>query len=247
MAHLAKQQGCTLFLVTHDHRIRDIADRTIRMENGQLVSSLPPAIAIANKTAFLKPQSDDDVSNTEEESGFITNKLPVDSAKSIATPVRMPNAPVRTPNINDEQFNIPFTLELETFESSKPENDKIEKIYKVLCIDDSSTIRRSVEAFLDPTYFQTISVSDLVRALAIAFKYKPDMILLDIMMPELDGYQLCSMLRKHHLFKNTPIIMITSRNGFIDKTKAKVCGTSDYLVKPFDKVKLMTKIFQYLV
>lgn len=120
------------------------------------------------------------------------------------------------------------------------------KIYKVACIDDSSTILRSVDLFLDPQYFQTILIPDPVRALALILRHKPDLILLDIMMPNLDGYKLCSMLRKHQLFKNIPIVMVTSRKGFIDKTKAKFCGASGYLIKPFNQTDLMTKIFQYL-
>lgn len=118
--------------------------------------------------------------------------------------------------------------------------------YKVACIDDSPTVLRSVELFLDPKYFQMIAISDPVKAPVLILRHQPDLILLDIMMPDLDGYQLCSMLRRHRLFKKTPIIMATSCKSFIDKTRAKVCGASGYLVKPFNQADLMSKIFQYL-
>lgn len=120
------------------------------------------------------------------------------------------------------------------------------KIYKIACIDDSSTFLHSIELFLDDQYFQTIPISDPVRALAILLRQKPDIILLDILMPNLDGYQLCSLLRQHPLFKDIPIIMSTSQKGLIDKTKAKMCGASGYLVKPFNEADLMSKIFRYL-
>lgn len=120
------------------------------------------------------------------------------------------------------------------------------RTYKIACIDDSSTILQSIDLFLDDQCFQTILISDPVRALAVILRHKPDIILLDILMPNLDGYQLCSLLRQHPLFKDTPIVMATSQKGLIDKTKAKMCGASGYLVKPFNEADLMSKIFRYL-
>ena len=149
-------------------------------------------------------------------------------------------------DITSANLNISSISNVVPFSGSKI-IDSEPKIYKVICIDDSSTVLRSVELFLDSKYFQTIPISDPVRALTLVLRHKPDLILLDIMMPDLDGYKLCSMLRKHRLFKQTPIVMATSRKSFVDKTKARLCGASGYLIKPFKKADLMSKIFQYLI
>jgi twitching motility two-component system response regulator PilG len=75
---------------------------------------------------------------------------------------------------------------------------------------------------------------------------KPDLILLDVEMPNLDGYELCSLLRRHSSFKNTPIIMVTGRTGFIDKAKAKLVRSSGYLTKPFTRSDLLKLVFKHI-
>jgi twitching motility two-component system response regulator PilG len=89
-------------------------------------------------------------------------------------------------------------------------------------------------------------INDPVRALMQVVRIKPDQILLDVAMPNLDGYELCSLLRKHSLFKNTPIIMVTGNTGFLDRAKAKLVKASGYLTKPFNQSELLKMVFKHL-
>ena len=84
------------------------------------------------------------------------------------------------------------------------------------------------------------------KALVQILKIKPDLILLDIGMPNLDGYQLCSLLRNHALFKLTPIVIVTGKEGFIDRAKARLVGATDYITKPFTQSELLKIAFRYL-
>jgi len=127
----------------------------------------------------------------------------------------------------------------------QPVTDK--KLYKIVCIDDNPIILTIIKTFLDEEIFSVIGFHEPLKALMQIISTKPDLILLDIEMPNLDGYQLCSLLRKHSYFKNTPVIMVTARRGFIDRAKAKLVRASGYLTKPFSQSELMKIIFQYLL
>ncbi|HSM83301.1 MAG TPA: response regulator [Nodosilinea sp.] len=118
--------------------------------------------------------------------------------------------------------------------------------YTIACIDDSPTVLQAINAFLDDKIFSVIMIDDPVKALMQVIRNKPDLILLDVTMPNLDGYELCSLLRRHPDFKNTPIIMVTSNTGFIDRAKAKLVRASGYLTKPFNQSDLLKFIFKYL-
>lgn len=118
--------------------------------------------------------------------------------------------------------------------------------YTVVCIDDSPTILRSIQAFLDDSVFSVVMISDPVKALMQIVRTKPDLILLDVTMPNLDGYELCSLLRRHPSFKNVPVVMVTSNTGLIDRAKAKLVGASGYLTKPFNQSDLLKVVFKHL-
>jgi two-component system, chemotaxis family, response regulator PixG len=118
--------------------------------------------------------------------------------------------------------------------------------YTIACIDDSPTVLRAINDFLDDKMFAVIMIDDPVKALMQIIRNKPDLILLDVTMPSLDGYELCSLLRRHPDFKNTPIIMVTSNTGLIDRAKAKLVRASGYLTKPFSQSDLLKFIFRYL-
>jgi two-component system, chemotaxis family, response regulator PixG len=120
------------------------------------------------------------------------------------------------------------------------------KIYKVACIDDSPIILREIERFLDDESLETFLINDSTKALISLIRIKPDLILLDVGMPSIDGYQICTMLRKHHSFKNTPIVMVTGNKGIINRAKAKLSGATDYLTKPFTQPQLLQIVFRYL-
>ncbi len=118
--------------------------------------------------------------------------------------------------------------------------------YTIACIDDSPTVLNAINSFLDDKSFSVVMINDPVRALMQVVRIKPDLILLDVAMPNLDGYELCSLLRKHSLFKTTPIIMVTGNTGFLDRAKAKLVRASGYLTKPFNQSELLKMVFKHL-
>ena len=123
---------------------------------------------------------------------------------------------------------------------------KKKNTYTIACIDDSATVLNAINSFLDDKSFSVVMINDPVRALMQVVRIKPDLILLDVEMPNLDGYELCSLLRKHSLFKTTPIIMVTGNTGFLDRAKAKLVRSSGYLTKPFNQSELLKIVFKHL-
>ncbi|MEA5549449.1 response regulator [Anabaena cylindrica UHCC 0172] len=120
------------------------------------------------------------------------------------------------------------------------------KLYTIACIDDSQTVLNSIQHFLDEQRFSVVMINDPIKALMQIIRSKPDLILLDVEMPNLDGYELCSLLRRHSSFKNTPIIMVTGRTGFVDKAKAKIVRASGYLTKPFTREDLLKMVSKHI-
>jgi twitching motility two-component system response regulator PilG len=120
------------------------------------------------------------------------------------------------------------------------------KVYTVACIDDSPTVLSSIKRFLDESTFTVVMINDPVKALMQILRSKPDLILLDVEMPNLDGYELCSLLRRHSSFKDIPIVMVTGRTGFIDRAKAKMVRSSGYLTKPFTQSELLKMVFKHI-
>ncbi|WP_066383337.1 response regulator [Anabaena sp. CA = ATCC 33047] len=121
------------------------------------------------------------------------------------------------------------------------------KVYKIFCIDDNPKVLNTIRSFLDEQIFSVIGVTDSCKALMEILRTKPDIILLDVDLPDLDGYELCSLLRKHTYFKNTPIIMVTAKAGLIDRARAKIVRASGHLIKPFTQGDLLKLIFQHIV
>ncbi len=117
---------------------------------------------------------------------------------------------------------------------------------RVICIDDSMTICRAVEYILHNHGYQVTAIANPIRALSLVFQLKPNLIFCDIAMPDLDGYELCAMLRKSSAFSRTPIIMLTGKDGFIDRVKARMVGATEYLTKPFGERELLTTVEKYL-
>ncbi|NEU79468.1 response regulator [Nostoc sp. UIC 10630] len=129
--------------------------------------------------------------------------------------------------------------------TTEPPVDK--KIYTIFCIDDSPTVLNTIQSYLDEQTFCVVGVTDSLKALMQIVHTKPDIILLDILMPNLDGYELCSLLRKHSHFKNTPVILVSEKVGFIDRAKAKMVKASGYLTKPFTQGDLLKVIFKHII
>ena len=150
------------------------------------------------------------------------------------------------------QINLGRLPGQKDFDNSDNSNNKIfqqsinKNTYTVACIDDSPTVLNSINQFLDENTFSVVMINDPVKALMQILRSKPDIILLDVEMPSLDGYELCSLLRRHSAFKNIPIIMVTGRTGFIDRAKAKMVRSSGYLTKPFTQSDLLKMVFKHI-
>lgn len=117
---------------------------------------------------------------------------------------------------------------------------------KVMVVDDSNTIRRSAEIFLTQAGCQVVLAEDGFDALAKIADYQPKVIFCDIMMPRLDGYQTCSLIKKNPRFKATPVIMLSSKDGLFDRARGRMVGSDQYLTKPFTKDSLLQTVAQFL-
>ncbi len=118
--------------------------------------------------------------------------------------------------------------------------------YTVACIDDSPTVLNAIQKFLEGQSLSVVAINDPVKALMQIVRSKPDLILLDITMPNLDGYELCALLRRHPRYKRTPIVMVTGNTGLIDRARAKLVRASGYLTKPFTQSDLLKIVFKHL-
>jgi twitching motility two-component system response regulator PilG len=113
---------------------------------------------------------------------------------------------------------------------------------KVLVIDDSKTIRRSAENLLTKEGCDVITATDGFDALAKIADSRPEIIFVDIMMPRLDGYQTCALIKHNAEFKSTPVVMLSSKDGLFDKAKGRIVGSDQYITKPFSKEELLGTI-----
>ncbi len=113
---------------------------------------------------------------------------------------------------------------------------------KVMVIADSNTIRRSAEIFLVQAGCKVILAEDGFDALAKITDHQPEVILVDIMMPRLDGYQTCALIKKNARFANTPVIMLSSKDGLFDRARGRMVGSDEYLTKPFTKEVLLRTV-----
>ncbi len=116
---------------------------------------------------------------------------------------------------------------------------------RVVCIDSAIAICETVESILKPQGYEAIALTNPLEALSLVFQLKPNLILCDTSMPELNGYDICSMLRHSTVFQLVPIIMLTGNNRFIDRAKARMVGATDYLTKPFGNAELLTLVEKY--
>ncbi len=116
---------------------------------------------------------------------------------------------------------------------------------KILVVDDSKTIRRTAETLLTKEGCQVFTAIDGFDALSKIADHQPDLIFVDIMMPRLDGYETCSLIKHNKMFKETPVIMLSSKDGLFDKAKGRIVGSDEYLTKPFSKEELLGSIRQH--
>ena len=121
-----------------------------------------------------------------------------------------------------------------------------QKTYKIISVDDSPTILKEISRYLEDENFTLVTINEPVKAVMSIIRHKPDLILLDLNMAGIDGYELCRIIRNNSMFKTIPIIFVTSNKGIIDKVKARFVGASGYLTKPFTRAQLLKMIFMHL-
>ena len=131
--------------------------------------------------------------------------------------------------------------------TSVQESNRVNPIgstFKVLVIDDSNTIRRSAEIFLKQGGHEVLLAEDGFDALSKVNDYQPDLIFCDILMPRLDGYQTCAIIKRNARFSQVPVVMLSSKDGVFDKARGRMVGAQDYLTKPFTKDQLLQAVAQ---
>ncbi|MBW4689589.1 MAG: response regulator [Komarekiella atlantica HA4396-MV6] len=121
------------------------------------------------------------------------------------------------------------------------------KTYKIVSVDDSPTILKEISRFLENENFSVVTINEPLKAVMSIIRHKPDLILLDLNMVGIDGYELCQIIRNNSLFKEIPIIFVTGNKGLVDKVKARLVGASGYLTKPFTRAELLKIVFMHLI
>ena len=116
---------------------------------------------------------------------------------------------------------------------------------KIMVIDDSSTIRKTAETLLKRAGFEVITAADGFEAMSVVADQHPDIIFIDIMMPRLDGYQTCAIIKNNAEFRDTPVVMLTSKDGLFDMARGRVVGSDQYLTKPFTREELLGAVKQH--
>jgi len=116
----------------------------------------------------------------------------------------------------------------------------------VLVVDDSPTVRKIVQLTLQRERIRVVTAGDGLTALAAVADEQPDLILLDIMLPRMDGYNICQVIRKNMAYRDLPIIMLSGKDGLFDKMRGKLAGSTEYMTKPFDSIELAQTVKRYL-
>jgi twitching motility two-component system response regulator PilG len=132
-----------------------------------------------------------------------------------------------------------------SIEAASSARSGLEKV-KVLVIDDSNTIRRSAELFLTHAGCSVILAEDGFAALTKITEHHPDVIFVDIIMPRLDGYQACALIKRNPKFRSTPVIMLSSKDGVFDRARGRLVGSDEYLTKPFTKDDLVNAVHAHV-
>jgi len=117
---------------------------------------------------------------------------------------------------------------------------------EVVIVDDSNTIRRSAEVFLKQAGCVVALADDGFAAMAVIVEQRPDIVFVDVMMPRLDGYQACALIKRNPAFRSIPVIMLTSKDGVFDRARGRLAGCDDYLTKPFTRESLLTAVANHV-
>ena len=117
---------------------------------------------------------------------------------------------------------------------------------KIMVIDDSKTIRRTAENLLTKAGCEVVAAEDGFEALSLVADHHPDLIFVDIMMPRLDGYQTCALIKNNKAYSDTPVVMLSSKDGLFDRAKGRLAGSDQYLTKPFSRDELLDAIRKHI-
>lgn len=121
-----------------------------------------------------------------------------------------------------------------------------QQTYKILCIDDSPIILQEINRFLETENYSVFLINNPIQASREMIRIVPDLILMDVNMPGIDGYKLCRLIRNHSVLKTKPVVMMTGNTGIIDRAKAKMVGATDYLTKPFSRPEFLEVVQKHL-
>ena len=159
----------------------------------------------------------------------------------------LPMIPISSESKKSKSIDLDPSQNQENINFSDLSNSNIQqKQWRIVCIDDSPTILNEISRFLSRDEFSVFPITEPLKALMKIIRIKPDLILMDVGMPNIDGYKLCSLIRKYSAFQNTPIVMVTGNKGLIDRAKARIAGATDYMTKPFTQSDLLSMVFKYL-
>ena len=213
-------------VVPERSRSRSVSDR--RRATPTLLSKLIPNLVDIKEKPSTTVNSFPDIS--EE------NIAPIQRLPQISPP---PKENFQEPTISN---NINSTSQRVTSATVTAQ-----KVHKIVSVDDSPTILKEISCFLENENFSVVTINDPLKAVLSIIRHKPDLILLDLNMLGIDGYELCRIIRNNSIFKKTPIIFVTGSKGIVDKVKAKLVGASGYLTKPFTRTELLKIVFMHLI
>ncbi len=150
------------------------------------------------------------------------------------------------PTMQDPKRDWPSAVA--SVEDEREVNDEVKELpgVKVVVVDDSKTIRRTAEMLLGRAGATVITAADGFEALSVIADSRPDVVFVDVMMPRLDGYQTCALVKGNPAFRTTPIIMLSSKDGLFDIAKGRVVGSEEYLTKPFTRDELIAAVKRHV-
>ena len=194
--------------------------------------------------------------NNQQKTTDVTNLRETRSENTQQTqtvPLPKQRIPVKKVTISPVTQFSPATEKFETeikkdrIQPTAPvENIPPQKVYKIVSVDDSPVMLKEISRFLEDESFSVVTIDNPLKAVMSIIRHQPDLILLDLNMEGIDGYELCRIIRNNSKFKNTPIVMVTGSKGFVDKVKARLVGASGYLTKPFTRADLLKMVFMHL-
>jgi len=184
------------------------------------------------------------VDTVVEISSNATPITPTLAVENLAPLVRLPQT--YTPSNTNHQELTLSNITNSVPERVTPATRSNQQVYKIVSVDDSQTILKEISRFLEGENFNVVAINDPLKAAMSIIRHKPDLILLDLNMAGIDGYELCKIIRNNSMFKKTPIIFVTSSKGLVDKVKARLVGASGYLTKPFTRAELLKIVFRHL-